>query len=332
MKKILLLLCLTLAPFANAQIADSLQMHLDEALGIMKNHSLYARSINWEKATQQAYQEAQNAKNKAQLFSPIANVYRQLGDHHGWFQQYEDKIKLTDSSAIKRYTPELYAAWSKGPKVATAMIGNVAYVRIPGMNVYNQKQIDYCANWLIDSLGSLASKKPKSWIIDLRLNSGGNITPMMAPLAGFFNDGFLSCYLDRSNKATEICEIRKGIFYNDTVHANLKRLPENFQRQKVAILVGPGTASSGEGVAYNFKSRKNTKSFGQPTAGLANSTEGFLFNEKQSYFLLTTSALGDQKRKPQPEQFTPDVLVNGNESFDHPADDASVKKALEWLR
>lgn len=332
MKKTFLIGCLFVFSVCPAQIADSLKIHLDEALSLMKNHSLYAQRVDWEKATIQAYDEARNAKNKEQLFSPIANVYKQLDDHHGWFQQYEDKIKLTDSSAIKRYTPELYAGWSKGPKVITAMIGNVAYVRIPGMNVYNQKQIDYCANWLLDSLGSLASKKPKSWIIDLRLNSGGNITPMMAPLAGFFNDGFLSCYLDRNNKPTETCEIRKGIFYNDTVHANLKRLPENWQKSRVAILVGPGTASSGEGVAYNFKSRKNTKSFGQPTAGLANSTEGFLFNNKQSYFLLTTSALGNPKRKAQPEQFIPDVSVSGRESYDQPAEDAVVKKALEWLR
>ena len=316
----------------NAQMADSLQTHLDEAIGIMKNRSLYARKVDWKKATDQAYDEAKNAQNKSQLFTPIAHVYKQLGDHHGWFEQYEDKIKLTDSSAIKRYTPQLYAAWGKGPKVVTAMIEDVAYLRIPGMNVYNQKQIDYCANWLLDSLSSLALRKPKAWIIDLRLNSGGNITPMMAPLTGFFDNGLVSCYLDKNNKPIETCQIKDGVFYNDTVHANLKRLPQDLKGVKVAILVGPGTASSGEGVAYNFKSRKNTQSFGQPTAGLANSTEGFLFNDKQSYFLLTTAALGDKKKKPQPEQFKPDVTFKGTESYDNPAEDATVKKALDWLR
>lgn len=331
MKKIFLFIGFS-ASIGHAQIADSLKIHLDEALNIMKTHSIYAHQVDWEKAKLQAYNQAQNATNKEQLFTPIANVYRQLDDRHGWFQQYNDKIKLTDSSAIKRYTPELYKAWSKGPKVITAMIGSVAYLRIPGMNVYDQQQIDYAANWLNDSIASLNARKPKSWIIDLRLNSGGNITPMMAPLAAFFGDGFVSCYLDKNNQSVSVSEIKNGVFYNDSEHANLKKLPDNLQKVRVAIILGPGTASSGEGVAYNFKARKNTKSFGSPTAGLANSTEGFLFNEKQSYFLLTTSMLGDKYRKPLAKQFIPDVEANGNDSFDDLQKDIAVQKALNWLR
>ena len=101
---------------------------------------------------------------------------------------------------------------------------------------------------------------------------------------------------------------------------------------KVAVIIGAGTSSSGEGVAAVLKERKNTRVFGEPTAGYANSTEGFLFNNQNSYFLLTTSQISGRTKKPFPAAISPDVQVVNNDHFNDLNTDRAVQAALKWLK
>jgi C-terminal processing protease CtpA/Prc len=333
-RKVICLLVFKLSVVACiAQLPDTLRSHIDSAIDIMKEHSLYADQVDWNNARSDAYLGAATAKNKEDLFKVIANIFTQLKDHHGWFEQYNDKLKLNDSSAIKRYTPSLIAEWAKGPTIKIEMIEEIAYLRIPGMPAYKQQQVDFYANWLADSISSLAARKPRGWIIDLRLNTGGNITPMMSALSAFFQDGILSYYVDRNGRPVSTSTIKKGIFYlDDTVHANLRKTPPRLNKSKVALIIGPGTASSAEGVAAIFQERKKTRLFGEATAGVANATQGFVFNRDNSYFLLTTAALGNKKKKRLPAYITPDVKIIHNDSFDHLSNDHAVIETLNWLK
>ncbi len=331
-KVILLLLpAICISNLSQAQLPDSLKTHIDSAFHFMQR-SLYSKRVNWDAEKTAAYAAAATVANKEALFPIIANVYKKLDDHHGWFEQYNDKIRLPWKDS-RQPTEAIKKEWAKGPKVAAFMIGNIAYLRIPGMHVYNQQQIDYCANWLADSVQSLAAKKPKGWIIDLRLNTGGNIVPMMSGIASFFPEGILSYYLDRNDKAVSEAVIKNKVYVQeDTIKANLKKALPDLSKQKVAVLIGRSTGSSGEGVAYNFMNRKNTRLFGENSAGVANATEGFLFNDQQSYFLLTTSQLGNKNKKPAPETLKPHVQVPVNDNFETPANDLTVKEALKWLK
>ena len=333
MRKILMIFipAMCLSKLSCAQLPDSMKVYIDSAFIILQ-HSLYSNRVNWETEKTAAYEAAGTITSKADLLPVITAVYKKLDDHHGWFQQYGDRIQLPWKDK-REPTGAMRKAWANGPKVAAMMLGDIAYLRIPNMNVYTQAQIDYYANWLADSVRSLAAKNPKAWIIDLRVNGGGNIIPMMSGLASFFPEGILSHYLDKNNKAVSASAIRNKIFmHEDSLHANLKQALPKLDKQKVAILIGRGTGSSGEGVAYNFMNRKRTRSFGEASAGVANSTEGFLFNEEQSYFLLTTAKLGNRHKKPAPETLLPQVIVPVNDNFETPANDATVKAALKWLK
>lgn len=331
-KIVLFLLPAICAAFAsNAQLPDSLKAHIDTAFSIMQR-SLYSKNVNWKEEKAAAYIAAKGAVNKAALFPVIAEVYKKLDDHHGWFQQYEDKIRLPWKDS-RQPTEAMKKAWAKGPGVEAKMIGSIAYLRIPAMNVYTQQQIDYCANWLADSVRSLAGRHPSAWIIDLRLNGGGHIIPMMSGIASFFKDGILSYYLDKNNRPVSHSVIRDKVYIQeDSLHANIKAALPDLSAARVAVLTGRGTGSSGEGVAYNFLNRKKTKLFGESTAGVANATEGFLFNNEQSYFLLTTSKLGNKNKKPAPETLQPHVKVTVNDDYELPENDATVQTALQWLR
>lgn len=75
--------------------------------------------------------------------------------------------------------------------------------------------IDYCANWLADSIISLSKHKPTAWIIDLRLNSGGQTIPMMAALASFFEEGTISYYVDKTGKMVSKSVIRNQSYIQE---------------------------------------------------------------------------------------------------------------------
>lgn len=299
-----------------AQLPDSLRMHLDSAIYFMRAHSLYAGKVNWSKATKEAGVLAAKATTKEQLYPAIAHVFRQLNDHHGMFAQYNDVLRLPDSTPVKRLTKNILDEWAKGWRIKTAMIGDIAYLRIPGMPVNSPGLIEKYANWLADSVAVLASNKPAGWIIDLRMNTGGNILPMMSALAGFFEDGKLSFSIDRKGKVTGWASVRDGIFYQeDTLRTRLKAPVPSLQHVNVAVLIGAGTASSGEITAIHFQQRNRTKLFGEQTAGVANATEGFVFNHDKSYLLLTTAAMANKSGKKLPAFVLPAKTVKNNDMF-----------------
>lgn len=326
----LLLFVLLSAGVCKAQLPDSLKAHIDTAFSLMQR-SLYSHRVNWKAEKAAAYKAAKNVATKEALFPVIAAVYKKLDDRHGWFEQYNDKLRLPPAD-VRQPSEAMAKEWSKGPKIVAAVINGVAYLRLPGMHVYTQQQIDYCANWLADSVRSLAAQKPRGWIVDLRLNTGGHILPMMAGLASFFDEGPLSYYLDKDGKAVSHAAIQnRNYVQEDSLWAKLKTLPPDLCGARVAVLIGRGTGSSAEGLAFNFKYRNNSRLFGENSAGAANATEGFLFNDKQSYFLLTTSALATRDKRALPATVEPDEVVVHNDRFESIDTDNAVAAALTWL-
>lgn len=334
MKYILFSILLIFSVTVKAQLPDSLTSHLDSALLILKGKSLYYKNVNWDQVRTETYAKAATAKNKKETFDALAYAFGQLNDKHGVFMQEGQSFRLQDSAMPNRLSDSLKAEWAKGWKITCRMIGNVAYFRMPNVAAFNKTQIDAYANRLYDSIALLAAKKPESWIIDLRRNAGGNIRPMMAAVAPFFEDGIVAHQLDRDNKVIGHSAFKNGDFISDDtlVEANVINKIRSFPSIKVAVLIGVGTGSSGEGVAAAFKERKRTKLFGEPTAGFANSTEGFLFNSNNSYFLLTTSQLAGKDRKPLGDTIHPDVAIKNNDHFNDLLNDNAIKAALKWLK
>jgi carboxyl-terminal processing protease len=88
---------------------------------------------------------------------------------------------------------------------------------------------------------------------------------------------------------------------NDTMAAKAQRPAPPLQNQKVAVLTGPGTASSAEALAAMFQEREHTVLMGTTTAGMANATNGFVFNREDAYFLISVASLGNKNKEPLPE-------------------------------
>lgn len=62
---------------------------------------------------------------------------------------------------------------------------------------------------------------------------------------------------------------KQGDFLIDnSIQATINNKIKVFKPTKIAILIGSGTASSGERVTLVFRQRNNTKLFGENSAGL----------------------------------------------------------------
>ncbi len=331
---VILVISVCLQPLvAKAQMADSIKNYIDSAIGILQQNSIYAARVNWPAMKEAVHQKAAGAKTKAETFGALTLAFTALGDKHAAYYHYDDMFRLPDTLLDNRYDDSIKAAWKRGPGLFEQMIGDFAYINVPFMGVTKQEDIDRNANWLYEAVSKLAANGPKGWIIDLRRNAGGNIRPMMAGLAMFFNDGVLGYCIDRDGKASDETAVKEGHFLIDgAIQAAIHNKIVGVQHAKVAVLVGPGTASSGEGVAAIFKQRQHTMLFGEATAGRGNATEGFVFNNDQSYFLISTAYLGDKNKKALPEYVVPHEIINANNAFSSLHADHVVRAVINWLQ
>ncbi|MGV3546202.1 MAG: S41 family peptidase [Pedobacter sp.] len=333
-KKLALLGVLLLSvKFSSAQLPDSIKQHIDTSLNVLKHHSLYAKKVDWKKIDQQVYEKAKAAKTKSDTFEALKIAFDALGDKHAQYYQYDHQYRLPNKELEARQSDSLKAGWKLGARIVNKMIGDVAYLSIPYMGVSKQADIDKYANWIYDAVADLNKKQPKAWIIDLRLNGGGNIRPMLSGLGMFFEDGIVSYYVDRDGKTEDEAAFKGGEFTIDgKVQANIKNKIAPIRPKKIAVLIGPGTGSSGEGVAVVLQQRKGTKLFGTKSAGVANATNGYVFADDKAYFLISTASIGNKNKKVMPEFVIPDMETKQLESFGNLPEDPAVKAAIKWLK
>lgn len=315
-----------------AQLPDSIKAHIDSCLVILETNALYSPSVNWPKTRQLVLDKAGAATSKAGTFEALKIAFDALGDKHAMYYHYDNQYKLNNDVLMSRYTDSIKAAWLDGPRIVYRMINGIAYLRVPFMGVNKQKDIDERANALYGAVKDLQEQAPAGWIIDLRLNGGGNIRPMLAGLAPFFADGVVSYYLDHRGQASDESSFKDGHFLMDGIQqAKIDSIITGFPQAKVAVLIGPGTGSSGELTAAVFKQRGHTKLFGESTAGLANATAGFVMGN-EVYFLISAARIAGKDKKALPEVITPNITIKGNDAFHVIEKDLTVLAALQWLQ
>jgi hypothetical protein len=113
------------------QLPDSIKTHIDSSIAILKNHSLYTKNVNWDEVEKKVYDKAQGVTTKVKTFEALKIAFNALGDKHAVYYQYEDQYKIENTDLIARYSDSLKAAWSRGPRITSKMIGDIACISIP---------------------------------------------------------------------------------------------------------------------------------------------------------------------------------------------------------
>ena len=186
------------------------------------------------------------------------------------------------------------------------------------------------AQALNDSLCALLDQNVKGIVLDLRLNGGGAMYPMMLGLEQLLNDGKLGSF---EAKGHQNWVIKNNSFYLDTMLLTsiVPKCSIPNSNISVAVLIGQGTGSSGEFLAMSFKKRDNTIFIGSNTAGYITTTMGFKINDAV-WLLLSVGYGRDRDGQIYKEAISPDIFNNEPDSFNDIQNDKKVLACVKWIK
>ena len=302
---------------------------IDTTLQIMRANSVNKSTVDWNLLRKKALAKARDAENGYQLGDVFRMILKETNDFHGsvfvgdsTFKWIRKERSISDS--IKK-------EWKKGIYLQSKVLdGNVGYLRVPYMSFGNRADLDKKAQTLNDTLCSLLSRNVKGIVLDLRLNGGGAMYPMMLGLKQILGDGQIGSF---TSSDSERWLLKNNCFYLDTTLLTCITPKCNISANTipVAVLIGTATGSSGEFLAISFKGRSNTIFLGEKTAGYVTATKGFKINDAV-YLLISTSYGKDRKGRVYSEVLSPDILSNDEDSFNDIDHDKKVVRASQWIQ
>ncbi len=313
---------------------DSIKQYLDKTLLIIQNNALNKDKLNWDSVRTDIYEKTKDADNIETILPIFPYLFEILKDHHGWLSYGDKNYRWNKESKNLKNQTVKNAVESYKKVYATLLNKNIAYLRIPGNNDFGAKNMDSIANNIVDEIDKINSNKIKGWILDLRINIGGNMYPMIAGISDLIgNDGRLGGFVTSNNQSDGEWFLKKGNIYVDTNQVlNRRKLKKPIKKQiPIAVLISNYTASSGEMTAITLIGRKNTKLFGEESAGYTTTNEGFRLDEK-SGVNVAVGYVKDRRGEIYIDNIQPDFVVTGGDNFEDLKSDKKIMKAHKWLK
>lgn len=339
MKKYFLIILFALAhpAISSAQQAisgaDSARMVIDSVLSYARHHSIYRDKVDWAKLTAAVKERSAQAKSVQEAMPIVSLIYELLGDFHG-FAVYNRKYyrwKAPRTPIDTAQFSSLRAKVKQKHKIETRLLKKgYGYLLIPDNNPTHPHETDTLSQQIQDSLAKLQPEKLKGLIIDLRTNGGGNMYPMILGVANLLGNGQFGSFIDPVTKQKDTWGIKGRATYTgtDTV-CRLQSLGKPVTKLKVAVLIGPYTASSGEATAITFMGRKNTRLFGNKTAAYTTANESFqVFNIS---VIMAVAVEADRNGKTYYGTLNPDEEVTAADNFNDLKKDGKIAAAMQWL-
>jgi C-terminal processing protease CtpA/Prc len=350
-------LALILAAIAPCSAATPIPPALAEAIEVIRASALDADRLDWdalgaeivsrlgEDATAEAYR-----LGALKAYADPHASYLSAEQMHAWQTappaepdgepsaepDAEPSVAVEDEPPVQ---PEVQPAVPAAPW-GELLPGGVGYLGLPPCTTGEPEQLQAYARTLRELIVSLDARGATAWVVDLRLNGGGNIWPMLAGLAPLLGDGPAATSIGRApggGPAVATTGLEgDGAWLDDGTGRRTQFTlawegpgvgPAQAQ-SRIGVLLGPWTMSSGELVAVALASRAGTRSFGEPTAGLTTAT-GFFPLSDGSALVLPVSRMATVGGPAIVGPIRPDEAAPFG---DWPrVDDEPVRVALEWL-
>jgi carboxyl-terminal processing protease len=309
----------------------------DSVYQVIKTNSVFREKANWPAIEQEFRGGLSSATTIKDTMRAFVNVFKQLADPHsaiflnngyyGYYKQY-------DSITQKRLQPVYERSQKEMGKIKTVLLkGKYAYISIPGIQAWGN-EIDQYSQAINDSVCSFRSKDVKGFIIDLRLNGGGTLFPMISGVSALLGHGVVGGYTDSIGKVYSKWELVHNNFSQGGQSlTNIKRgCSADFSKVPVVVLLGPITMSSGSMTAIAFKGRPKTLFIGEPTAdGYTTATNWYIMHETLT-LKLSTNYVADRNGMVYKTTVDPDLKITSPDNFDDLLNDEKIKAALQRLR
>ena len=332
MKRVLFLFFLCNGLHAAAQPVDSLRQIVDTAIDRMEQYALHRREINWADFRRNVYQETKGISNLDSLLNKFPLFFKWINDFHGAIGTNSKWIKWREGRPSRELNVMMDSIFNKGPYLKVERWGDIGYFRVPAVGGL-ANEIPARTQRLVDSLCKINPSTVKAWIIDLRMNTGGNVWPMLTSLAALIGDGKVGGikYMDGKPDATTFIKEGKPFGNNQfySIPGTHCELPK--ANVPVVVLTGPMTGSSGEVLLLAFKGRANTIIMGEPTAGYVTSNSNYELHPGVNLFL-ATGYMQDRSGKYYTNSIEPDVFIKDGDNLFELQKDQKVQAAIDWLK
>jgi carboxyl-terminal processing protease len=298
--------------------------YLNAAVDVLQRNSLSKLTISWPELRSATIAHAEGAQTTGQTYPAIVYALSQLEDKHSYFV-YPDGHVSTPVGA----TP-LSGSTMAGQTVA----GHIAWVRVP--NTYSTSTRITWQDQLRRVIYDLDRAGACGWIVDLRLNPGGNMWPMLAALGPLLGEGTVGAFVTpEKNRLTWFYSAGNAGLDAGTTHTTLATSTFHFElaypMPPVAVLQGPNTASSGEAIAIAFRGRPLTRSFGLATYGVPTANQFYQLSDGAA---INLTVAADEDRNGNifwPDGVPPDEIQNGTVVDPTNAADGVAAAAIKWL-
>lgn len=314
---------------------DSVHRFIDSSLSFAKQHSIFRDKLNWPAITDSLKAGSANAKSILEVMPAMQQFYRLIGDYHGFviyngkYYKWWKPAKKIDT-AIHR---SLLAEVKKKPIIKKQLLETgYGYLSIPHNSPTHQHEDDTIATNIQDSLTMLNPAKLKGLIIDLRLNSGGDLFPMILGIGNIIDKGKQGSFYDPATKTAEEWGVKGLTAYAGTeIKCRVAKFCAVNPAIKVIVLIGPYTGSSAEATAISLKGQKNVYFIGETTWGLTTANDSIDFSNNLSMFI-ATSVEADRNNHIYYDNVQPDKEIIGGDNFNDLSKDAKVIAALQWFK
>lgn len=315
----------------NVSITDSVKVFLDKSLDIVQANAINRDSINWPKLRKQIYQKANGAKTYEDILPVYPYLFEQIADHHGalkfkgksyfWKKSSAPYNNQNVISAVKKYDTVIVKRLSK----------HIGYILLPGNNDFGAKNINKDGQHIRNAIAAVNNHNIKSWIIDLRVNTGGNMYQMLAGLGRLLGDGKVGGFVNQHKQEDGNWYIKNGNIYIDSTQvSNITDQKKHIYKPlPIAVLISGRTASAGEIVAISTVARKNSVLIGEKTAGYTTANQGFEIN-KYAGLNLAIGFDADRTGKIYSNYISPDIFILGD-NFENLEKDQKIIAAVKWL-
>ncbi|MDR6457746.1 hypothetical protein J2786_000839 [Chryseobacterium vietnamense] len=299
-------------PFSNEEPSKASAKYIQDFKNIVKKNSIFSDKLDWQNIDTNLQYLSKGMKtidDTTPALRYILQNLRQAGDNHSFISGKERSEKQKKSNTIEA-------------KPDSRLIDqNIGYISVPGFGSLNKEVGNDFALQIHNMIKKLDSENTiKGWIVDLRGNTGGNMYPMIGGLGSLIGEGTLGYFVYKDQKSPWIYKDRK---FGDNKIAEPYSLKSG--QAKIAVLIGPNTASSGEATTIAFIGKSNVKLFGKPSAGYTSANSIYPLSDGKS-FALASSYEMDRNGKVYYGKIDPDVPVESQEG-----QDMDIETAKTWI-
>lgn len=317
-------------------VADSITIFYDSLFHELETKYLHRHDVNWDSLQPEILRIALTHTSFETSLTEVTPLFDAIGGDHlnlfspeGWY-----KSTLKPQLSQEDFSRELLEKYAQGAELEGKVLADgYGYLLVPPMLLLDadQEELNAAAQSIARTVDSLsATTTIKGWVIDLRLNIGGNANVMIAGLYRLLGNSstYTTVYGDGTIKLLNT--LKGGRFYqNEELLVEVATDAAPTPEVPVALLTSKLTASAGEFVVLGFRGRKNVTVIGEESYGLTSSND--LFSLPFGTTITLTLSYGADRKGRHTASIVPDIFVEKGDNYTDLTKDKNVMEAIKFI-